>query len=313
MLRQRLIAALFGLPMLALLLWLNWFLRGKGSMDDLPLLATVVIIAGASGWEFARIVKQRYPKTILLHGVYAALILPFMIHAIRLSMTPGGLIPVGSVGLLIDSLGTTAGVMLLFLGIWTDVEQRGRDGLMQNLFILGGGLYLGTTTAALLLLGATPLHEIAVMFVFLLVFTLDTAAYFGGKYLKGPQLAPHISPKKTISGAIIGLLGTVLLAAVVKYTGVPWGNIPPPEHHPWWNLGAFLTWWQLGVVAIAVGIFGQVGDLAESYMKRWGGVKDSGVILPGHGGFLDRFDSLFLAAPITYLLLIRFLHLPFGW
>jgi phosphatidate cytidylyltransferase len=66
-------------------------------------------------------------------------------------------------------------------------------------------------------------------------------------------------------------------------------------------------------VAIAVGIFGQVGDLAESYMKRWGGVKDSGVILPGHGGFLDRFDSLFLAAPITYLLLIRFLHLPFGW
>ncbi|MHB9025806.1 MAG: phosphatidate cytidylyltransferase [Armatimonadota bacterium] len=313
MLRQRLIAAIFGLPMLALLLWLNWYLRSNGSMDDLPLLATVVLIAGASGWEFARIVKQRFPRTVLLHGVYAALILPFMIHGIRLSMTPEGLVPVGSIGLLIDSLGTTAGVMLLFLGIWTDVEQRGREGLIQNLYILGGGLYLGTTTASLLLLSATPLHEIAVMFVFVLVFALDTAAYFGGKNLKGRKLAPRISPQKTISGAVTGLLGTLFIAAVVKSFLIPWDGAPVPDQHPWWNLGAFLSWGQLSVLAIAVGIVGQMGDLVESYIKRWGGVKDSGAILPGHGGFLDRFDSLFLAAPVTYLLLIIFLRLPFGW
>jgi phosphatidate cytidylyltransferase len=66
----------------------------------------------------------------------------------------------------------------------------------------------------------------------------------------------------------------------------------------------------LAVLGLVIGVFGQIGDLVESAFKRWGHVKDSGAFLPGHGGFLDRFDSLFLAAPLAYLLLGWFLGFP---
>ena len=69
---------------------------------------------------------------------------------------------------------------------------------------------------------------------------------------------------------------------------------------------SILSWTQLIGLALAVGIFGEIGDLLESLFKRWGGVKDSGTVIPGHGGFLDRFDSLFLAAPVCYVLIVTF-------
>jgi phosphatidate cytidylyltransferase len=305
MLRQRLMAALLGLPMLFILLWLNWTLRAQGSPDDFPLLLIVLILAGASGWEVSRIIRQRHPHASAWNGLYAALILPFMVHAIRLAHTAAGPVPVGSLALLIDSLGVTAMVMLLFLGVWSDIEIRGREGMRENLVAVGAGLYLGTSTSTLLLLGQTPAGEVTVMFIFLTVFALDTAAYFGGKHFQGPRLAPMISPSKTVSGAICGLLGAITLALLFKVLPPLFGG----SASGWWNLGASLSWAQLVSLGAAVGIIGQVGDLAESALKRWGGVKDSGAVFPGHGGFLDRFDSLFLAAPICLLLLVKFLHL----
>ncbi|MHB9133497.1 MAG: phosphatidate cytidylyltransferase [Armatimonadota bacterium] len=320
MLRHRLLAAVFGIPMLFVLLGLNWLLRSKGSTDDLPLLLIVTIIAAASGWEVSRVVRGRYEHTSLWNGLYAALILPFMVHAIRLTFANGVTVgagnlatlakmPVGSMGLLIDSLGATAAVMLLFLGVWSDIEQRGRVGLIENLYVILGGLYLGTATSTLLLLGGTPMHEAAVAFVFIGVFVLDTAAYFGGKFIGGPKLAPAISPNKTITGSVCGLLATILIALLL---------LALPGWHGgtaalWANLGSVMGVGQLIWLGFALGVFGQIGDLVESAFKRWGRVKDSGSVIPGHGGFLDRFDSLFLAAPICYLLVQHYLHLPIGW
>ncbi len=320
MLRQRLVAAALGLPMLFVLLWLNWFLRAETSptflpwlqrikYDDLPLLAIALIIAGASGWEVSQVVRHRYPHTAKWNGVYAATILIFLVHAIRLASPGTGRpsVPVSSVGLLIDSLGSTAAVMLLFLAVWSDIEQRGREGMLENLYVLLGGLYLGVTLSTLILLGQTPPHEMAIVLLFVLVFGNDTAAYFGGKQFHGPKLAPAVSPKKTVSGALCGLLATVVLAIMFKlllmpHTAVPFSALP------FWRTLGILSWAQIIVLALGIGIFGDIGDLLESFFKRWGGVKDAGSVIPGHGGFLDRFDSLFLAAPVCYLLIAYFFH-----
>jgi len=306
MLRYRLLAAVLGLPLLIALLWLNYAFRIIGSPDDFPLLFVMLLIAGASGWEVSNVVRHRYPEASPWNGVYAALILPFIVHAIRLATVNGVAVPVSTAGLLIDSLGSTAALMLLFLGIWSDIENRGGQGIRENIIVLLSGVYLGVAFASLLLLGQTSFHEIAVAFVLVLVFGLDTVAYFGGKTFGGPPLAPHISPSKTVSGAVCGLLGALVLALLVKAVPLFIGL----SGTAWWNIGAALSWGEMLWMGFTIGILGQIGDLVESYLKRWGGVKDSGTILPGHGGFLDRFDSLLLAAPAYYLLLIHFLHVP---
>ncbi len=326
--------------MLFVLLWLNWFLRthaGVGAAviepsfktDDLPLLLITLVIGGAAGWEVSQVVRRRYPSTGRWNGVYAATLLIFIMHAIRL--TSVGMarpsLPVSSVGLLIDSLGSTAAVMLLFLAVWSDIEQRGREGMVENLYVVLIGLYLGIAMSCILLLGETPPHELAVLLLFVLVFGLDTTAYFCGKLLHGPKLAPAISPGKTISGAACGLLAAVLLAVLFKllltaagahlvnliagvlsgFKAVP---IPASALPLWLFIGHTFSWPRIIVLALAIGIFGELGDLLESLFKRWGGVKDSGSVIPGHGGFLDRFDSLFLAAPVCYVLMAFYFHFP---
>jgi len=158
----------------------------------------------------------------------------------------------------------------------------------------------------LLLLVQTPPHEMAVFYVFATCFGLDTAAYFAGRRFGGPSFAPKISPNKTMGGAIGGLCGVVVLALIFKGIHLSLGDA---SSHLWWNIGAQLNAGELVMLGLSLGVVGQLGDLLESAFKRWGQVKDSGSLLLGHGGFLDRFDSLFLAAPLCYLLLYHFLHL----
>jgi phosphatidate cytidylyltransferase len=110
----------------------------------------------------------------------------------------------------------------------------------------------------------------------------DAAAYYGGRALGRHKLAPTISPNKTVEGSIAGLAGSVL-------AGV--------------GLGSLLLSFPIALLAIAsfaAGIAGQLGDLAESALKRSAGVKDSSSLLPGHGGMLDRLDSLLFAAPVFF-------------
>jgi len=109
----------------------------------------------------------------------------------------------------------------------------------------------------------------------------DTAAYAVGKKWGRRKLCPAISPGKTVEGAIAGLIGSLLATAAFGW----WFGLPLAYGAP---LGALL------------GVAGQLGDLAESKLKRWADVKDSGALLPGHGGVLDRFDSLLLNAPVGF-------------
>jgi len=119
-----------------------------------------------------------------------------------------------------------------------------------------------------------------------LVWTTDTLAYFIGRAIGKRPFAPSISPKKTWAGTVGGALSAVVAGLLLKLT-----------------ILTFLDWIHVIAIAAICGVVGQMGDLAESKMKRLADVKDSGSLLPGHGGMLDRFDSMILVAPAVYLYL----------
>ncbi len=126
------------------------------------------------------------------------------------------------------------------------------------------------------------------LYFFSAVWICDTAAYAGGKWLGRHKMAPYVSPNKTWEGAFFGFVGALAW-------GYLWMRILP-------NTAASRD---LVCVALIVGTIGQLGDLIESYFKRSAGVKDSGHLLPEHGGALDRFDSLILSAPFVFMYLIK--------
>jgi phosphatidate cytidylyltransferase len=119
------------------------------------------------------------------------------------------------------------------------------------------------------------------LFALVIVWVSDTVAYFVGRSIGRHALAPHLSPKKTWEGAVAGFLASLMVGIVFTR----WLNVPLP---------------QLLGMAAAGNVAGQVGDLLESAYKRSAGVKDSGSLLPGHGGMLDRIDALILAIPVVW-------------
>lgn len=184
------------------------------------------------------------------------------------------------------------------------VFLRGTAGapLAATAVTIFGGLFTGGTLVfAVFLRGLDlPVPDAAtarwvgpglLFFPLLLTWVSDTAAYAGGRLMGRRPLVPSISPAKTVEGALAGVAGTVAAGAVYAHL----------VFDAWFGLPAgLLTGAAIGLIVSPVA---QLGDLVESVLKREAGVKDSGVVLPGHGGVLDRFDSLFFAMPVTYWLL----------
>jgi phosphatidate cytidylyltransferase len=132
---------------------------------------------------------------------------------------------------------------------------------------------------------------VGVLWIFAVVWTSDVAAYFTGRRFGGPKLWPSVSPKKTWSGFFGGLTGGALAGTLVVLLGQRLGG--PPA----------LDVWLLALVSAAASVAGQLGDLAESALKRAFGVKDSGWIIPGHGGVMDRLDAFWPVALLAALIL----------
>lgn len=160
----------------------------------------------------------------------------------------------------------------------------------RRLALAGGVVYFGPALLALLWLRADPLAGRGnVLFVMLVVWASDIGAYLAGRALGGPKLAPRISPGKTRSGALGGLVGAALVGLAAAMLG-------PGASRGWAAAGHAVA------AALALGVASQIGDLLESGLKRHFGVKDSGRLIPGHGGLLDRLDGLLLAAPLAAVL-----------
>ena len=135
--------------------------------------------------------------------------------------------------------------------------------------------------------GHPDLGIVAVLWMFAVVWTTDIAAYFTGRRLGGPKLWPSVSPKKTWSGFGGGLLAGTLAGIAVPAAAQRWGWTPP------------LGLWAIAILSALASVLSQLGDLGESALKRRFGVKDSGRLIPGHGGVMDRLDGFWAVALLT--------------
>lgn len=188
---------------------------------------------------------------------------------------------------------TVAALWLILLLTWTLAARTQADRPLGAVALaVLAPLYAGALPAFLIMLrhGAAPTRSWVgtwlVFFPLVVTWVCDTAAMFGGRAMGGPKLAPSVSPGKTRSGSVAGVIGGLIVAVVFGVAVFP-------------RLGIAIGLAPLLIMAAVWSTLGQVGDLVESLFKREAGVKDSSALIPGHGGVLDRFDSLYFVVPLA--------------
>jgi phosphatidate cytidylyltransferase len=170
---------------------------------------------------------------------------------------------------------------MLLAGAWFLAPRNYEGGFLGWMLTVGGVAYVGLLASHLGLLRQAPDGAWWVLVAFVITWAYDTGAYIAGSTVGSRPFMHHVSPKKTLEGVIGGLI----VSTAAGLLAVPWVHLSAIE--------------ALGL-GLAGGVVAQTGDLIESMMKRQTGVKDSGTIIPGHGGLLDRIDSLLFVAALTY-------------
>jgi len=268
--KLRVITAVVGIPLLLAFVYFDfevdteWFSR-------VPLLILAVGAAAALGaWEFYRLGTHAGARPLTVFGVvWAAL---FVVAALF------------DVDWATASLLASAAVLPL---VWLAIFRR--DALLQSwVWTLAGMLYMGWMLGHYVMLRQLDDGRELVILVLFTTFACDTSAYFVGRSWGKHRMTPTISPHKTWEGAIGGFAGAVAAALALRYL-LSLGD---------WSLP--LSYVEAIGVGCLVGVAAQLGDLLESLLKRRAGVKDSGNVLPGHGGVLDRIDSLVFTGVIVY-------------
>jgi phosphatidate cytidylyltransferase len=168
----------------------------------------------------------------------------------------------------------------------TGGSSRSRAEVRRPVSLAAGIGYVGLACIAMIWLRHDgDVGRWNVLFLVLVVWATDVGAYLSGRLIGGPRLAPSISPSKTWAGALGGLAMAIVFGSLVAH-----------------GMGGHAGVWRVALVAAALGAVAQSGDLLESLIKRRFGVKDSGRVIPGHGGLLDRLDGVLAAAPAAALL-----------
>ena len=264
---KRIVTAAVLIPLVLLLIL-------KGHFWLLTLAAAVVALAAA--WEFMDLADSggvKMPRVLVLISIAALFGCAFR----NADLIGPGLCALG--------------LILFLVCVFRSPLERVLRDAASSLFCL---VYIGFTLCTLPLIGAQEGGPSLLLLLLLVVWSGDTAAFYVGKSIGRRKLAPKLSPNKTWEGTIASVAGslviTVLLILLAKYlTGRGIDLLAYP--------GSVWNWLFLAVI---LNIAAQLGDLAESALKRGAGVKDSGTLLPGHGGVLDRIDALLLAAPVLW-------------
>ncbi len=228
----------------------------------LPLLFVILLVCALGLWEFYSLFwgTSRVPSRI------CAIILGWGMICLTWMHRPQDALVFLGAGFVLASMS--------FLFRWDVLEE-------DNAFASSGIFMAGLAYVPLLLLPATYLSTTKLIFVIAAVAISDTSAYFVGTRFGHHKLWPRVSPKKSSEGAVGSLVGCVIFCAIY---GEIYGKT---------------GWFSFALLGIAVNAFAQLGDLFDSALKRSVNIKDSGNILPGHGGILDRADSLLFAMPMV--------------
>lgn len=179
-------------------------------------------------------------------------------------------------------------LVLLFAFLnFLPVFFQGRVKYWESAVTFWGIIYTGGLAGFLLAIRLLPDGFLLTIFLFFVIWSADIFAYLVGRKFGKRPLASRISPKKTVEGFLAGLTGSAVIGSALMFF------FPLP----------YLNWQGGALLGFLSGFVGTIGDLSQSAMKRSVGAKDSGSLLPGHGGILDRFDSLFFTAPFFYFYL----------
>ena len=179
---------------------------------------------------------------------------------------------------------------LIMLSFIMQLLRSGFENAYSNVAInVVGPLYIGIPIAILYWLLNFKSGPEILIFLFLVAWQTDVGGYFGGKFLGRHKMSPQLSPNKTVEGGICGFIWTIISAFIlVRF---------------WPGMRNVFSYYDAFVLSVLFGTIGQIGDLAESSLKRDAGVKDSGRTYTGHGGMLDIIDSLLFCTPILYIYL----------
>jgi phosphatidate cytidylyltransferase len=260
MLKKRFLTALWGIPLLAAAVWFD---------EPLPWLTILVALWGMLAvTEFYRLGEKIKLTPLTYFGLLWTLLFIISPQLNNEYLTPPILL--------------ASGVVLSL--IWIVVRRR-ENAFSSWAWTIGGILYVGFLLSYFVSLRGLEDGRNWVFLAILVTFASDTVAYFVGRALGKHKLAPAISPGKSWEGTIAGFIGAIIIALLF--------TLPTPLQLP-------IGYGQAVVLGFLVSLFGQLGDLAESLLKRNTGVKDSGSLLAGHGGFLDRIDSVVFAGVVVY-------------
>ena len=167
-------------------------------------------------------------------------------------------------------------------------------------WLIGGLVYVGLACFTLLMFSAPFFGMTPAILLIAGVIGTDVGAYFAGRTIGGPKIAPKISPSKTWSGLVGGMIGAGLLMVAIQAL-IYWGRIDVRDHS---DIYLACGWQRLAMMGVALAAIAQAGDFFESWMKRRAGVKDSGRLIPGHGGLFDRTDGLIAVAFVAGLIIV---------
>lgn len=170
----------------------------------------------------------------------------------------------------------------------------------RTVWLMGGLFYVGLACFTLLMFSASFFGMTPAILLVAGVIGTDVGAYFAGRTFGGPKIAPKISPSKTWSGLFGGMIGAGLLMIGIQAL-IYWGRLDQRDHS---DIYLAYSWQRLALTGVVVAAIAQAGDFFESWMKRRAGVKDSGRLIPGHGGLFDRTDGLIAVAFAAGLIII---------